>query len=98
MNYNKRFKGQVDLTLTQNVLSNPLVGITTTFDGAMVEGSGRFMLGFSSNSIGIAGTNIGIICQPFQVYDYPFNQIRQLGIFTTESGNNVSFIIYDEEN
>jgi hypothetical protein len=52
---------------------------------------------FNTYRNGIAATNQGIICQPFQVYDYPFNQIRQLGIFTTESGNNVSFMLYDEE-
>jgi hypothetical protein len=56
MNFNKKFKGQVDVNLTQNVLSNPLIGITTTFDGVMVEANKRMMVGFSTNGVGINST------------------------------------------
>ena len=56
MNFNKRYKGQVDVNLTQNVLSNPLTGITTTFDGVMVEANKRLMVGFSTNGVGINST------------------------------------------
>jgi len=36
MNFNKKFKGQVQHSATQNVNANPLTGITTSFDGIMV--------------------------------------------------------------
>lgn len=56
MNFNKRFKGQVDVNLTQNVLSNPLIGITTTFDGVMVEANKRMMIGFPTPTTQIGST------------------------------------------
>ena len=47
---------------------------------------------------GVAGTNTGIICQPNTIYDFPFNQIRNIGVFTTEASTTVNFVLYDEEN
>jgi hypothetical protein len=46
---------------------------------------------------GIAGTNQGIILQPNRTYDFPINTARQIGLFTTETGANVSFTLYSEE-
>jgi hypothetical protein len=47
---------------------------------------------------GVAGTNTGIICQPNTIYDFPFNQIRNIGVFTTEASTTVNFVLYDAEN
>ena len=99
MNFNKKFKGQVQHSATQNVNANPLTGITTSFDGIMVNANKRFLIGFAQTSLlGVAGTNTGIICQPNTIYDFPFNQIRNIGVFTTEASTTVNFVLYDEEN
>lgn len=56
MNYNKKLLGQVDVAPTQNVLSNPLTGITTGFDGVLVRADKRCMLGFPTPTTQIGGT------------------------------------------
>lgn len=53
---------------------------------------------FTQVNNGVAGTNTGIICQPNTIYDFPFNQIRNIGVFTTEASTTVNFVLYDEEN
>jgi len=57
MNFNKKYKGTVNTNLTLNTNANPLVGITTSFDGVLISANKRIMIGFPTNGIVLGQIN-----------------------------------------
>ncbi len=99
MNFNKKYKGTVNTSLTINTNANPLTGITTSFDGILVSSNKRVMIGFSTSLsvLGVAATNQGIILNPGQILDLPYDPVRRIGMFSTETSCQVNCILYEEE-
>lgn len=91
---------QIDSSPTQNVASQPLLGLNTGFDGFYVCGTKPFRLGFStSNQVaGVSGINTGLRYESNIIYSLNQNSLSQVSLCCTEAGANVSFVCFKIDN